>query len=102
LVKNCCRYIAGNLKALYLFLYFDFLHIDPSNDFCFCKFFAKGLKSEGERLKVKFSSGNGKNWQGSAKLLPLSLLPLPSEFCNDENNSVIRSAMNALRNPKKN
>jgi hypothetical protein len=22
--------------------------------FCFCKFFAKGLKSEGERLKVKF------------------------------------------------
>ncbi len=35
---------------------FDFLHIDPSNDFCFCKFFAKGLKSEGERLKVKFWS----------------------------------------------
>ncbi len=29
---------------------------DPSNGFCFCKFFAKGLKSEGERLKVKFWS----------------------------------------------
>jgi hypothetical protein len=28
--------------------------------------------------------GNGKNWQGSAKLSPLSPLPLPSEFCNDE------------------
>jgi hypothetical protein len=35
---------------------FECLHIDPSNDFCFCKFFAKGLKSEGERLKVKFCS----------------------------------------------
>jgi hypothetical protein len=31
-----CRFIAG--------------------DFSFCKFFAKGLKSEGERLKVKFWS----------------------------------------------
>ncbi len=56
LVKNCCRYVAGDLKAFYLFFCFDFLHIDPSNDFCFCKFFAKGLKSEGERLKVKFLS----------------------------------------------
>ncbi len=34
----------------------DFLHIDPSNNFCFCKSFAKGLKSEGERLKVEFWS----------------------------------------------
>ncbi len=57
LVKHPCRYIAGDLKVFYLFFFcFDFLHIDPSNDFCFCKFFAKGLKSEGERLKVKFSS----------------------------------------------
>jgi hypothetical protein len=56
LVKNCCRYIAGDLKGFYLLFCFDFLHIDPSNNFCFCKFFAKGLKSEGERLKVKFSS----------------------------------------------
>jgi hypothetical protein len=104
LVKNCCRYIAGDLKAFYLFFCFAFLHIDPSNDFCFCKFFAKGLKSEGERLKVKFSSlemvKKKKNWQGSAKLLPLS--PPPSKFCNDEDNSVIRSAMDALRNSKKN
>jgi hypothetical protein len=46
--------------------------------------------------------GNGKNWQGSAKLSPLSLLLPPSEFCNDEKNSVIRSAMDALRNSKKN
>jgi hypothetical protein len=48
--------MAGDLKAFYLFFCFDFLPIDPINNFCFCKFFAKGLKSEGERLKVKFSS----------------------------------------------
>ena len=48
LVKNRCRYIAGDLKAFYLFFGFDFLHIDPSNDFCFCKFFAKGLKVKRE------------------------------------------------------
>jgi hypothetical protein len=102
LVKKRCRFTAGDLKAIFLFICFDFLHIDPSNDFCFCKFFAKGLKSEGERLKVKFWSleMDGKNWQGSAKLSPLSLSP--SEFCNDEKNSVIRSAMDALRNSKKN
>jgi hypothetical protein len=41
-------------KSFFLFFYFVFLHIEPSNDFCSCKFFAKGLKSEGERLKVKF------------------------------------------------
>jgi hypothetical protein len=52
LVKNRCRFIAGDLKAFYLFFRFDFLLIDPSNDFCFCKFFAKGLKSEGEKLEV--------------------------------------------------
>jgi hypothetical protein len=56
LVKNHCRFIAGDLKAFYLFFRFDFLHIDPSNDFCFCKFFAKGLNSEGEKLKVKVLS----------------------------------------------
>ncbi len=54
LVKNRCRFTADDLKAFFLFFCFDFLHIDPSNNFCFCKFFAKGLKSEGERLKVKF------------------------------------------------
>ncbi len=56
LVKNCCHFIAGDLNAFFLLFCFDFLYIDPSNDFCFCKFFAKGLKSEGERLKVKFWS----------------------------------------------
>jgi hypothetical protein len=45
--------------------------------------------------------GNGKNWQGSAQLSLLSPSPPPSEFCNDENNKVIRSAMDALRNSKK-
>ncbi len=53
--KSLC-FITGDLKAIFLFFFFDFFHIDPSNDFCFCKFFAKGLKSEGERLKVKFWS----------------------------------------------
>jgi hypothetical protein len=50
------KFIACNLKVFFLFFFFDFLHIDPSNDFCFCKFFAKGLKSERERLKGKFWS----------------------------------------------
>jgi hypothetical protein len=102
LVNNRCRFIAGDLKAFFLFFCFDFFPIDPSNDFWFCKFFAKGLKSEGERLKVKFwSSEMVKNWQGSVKLSRLSPSPQPSELCNDENNSVIRSAMDALRNLKK-
>ncbi len=56
LVKNRCRFTAGDLKDFFLFFCFDFLHIDASLDFCFCKFFAKGLKGEGERLKVKFWS----------------------------------------------
>ncbi len=55
LVKNRCCFTAGDLKAFFLFFCFDCLHIDYNN-FCFCKFFAKGLKSEGERLKVKFWS----------------------------------------------
>jgi hypothetical protein len=42
--KNHCRFIAGDLKAFFLFFFFDFLHIDPSNDFCFCKFFPKVSK----------------------------------------------------------
>jgi hypothetical protein len=48
LVKNHCRFIGGDLKA---FFYIFLLWFS-----CFCKFFAKGLKSEGERLKVKFCS----------------------------------------------
>ncbi len=56
LVKNRCRFTAGDLKVFFQFFCFDFLQIDPSNNFCFCKFFAKGLKSEGERLKVEFWS----------------------------------------------
>ncbi len=43
-------------KSFFSIFCYDFLPIDPSNDFCFCKFFAKGLRSEGERLKVKFWS----------------------------------------------
>jgi hypothetical protein len=99
LVKNCCPFIAGDLKAFFSNFCFDFLHIDPSNDFCFCKFFAKGLKSEGDRLRLNFGllKKNSKNSQGSPQLLSLSPSPLPSEFCNDENNNVIRSATDALR-----
>jgi hypothetical protein len=41
------------------------------------------------------------SWQGSAKLLPLSPSPPLSEFCTDEDNSVNRSAMDALRYSKK-
>ncbi len=56
LAKNRCRFTAGDLKDFFLFFCFDFLHTDLSNDFCFCKFFAKGLKDEGERLNAKFWS----------------------------------------------
>jgi hypothetical protein len=44
----------------------------------------------------------GKN--GVAGLVQLSLLlpsPTPAEFCNDDNNSVIIPALDALRNSKK-
>jgi hypothetical protein len=40
-------------------------------------------------------------WQGSAKLSPPSPSPPPSEFCSDKDNSVNRSAMDALRYLKK-
>jgi hypothetical protein len=50
LVKKPRRFIVGDLKAFFSFFCFDFLHIDPINDFCCGKFFAKGLKSEGKRL----------------------------------------------------
>jgi hypothetical protein len=56
LVKKRCRFTAGDLKDFFIFFCFDFLHIDPSNHFLFLQVFAKGLKSEGERLKVKFLS----------------------------------------------
>jgi hypothetical protein len=90
LVKNHCRFIAGDLKAFYLFFCFDFLHIDPSNNFCFCKFFAKGLKSEGEKLKVKVLSLEmvkiGRSQQNYRRC---RCRHPPSEFCNDENNNQI-------------
>ncbi len=41
------------------------------------------------------------SWQGPAEPSPPSPLPPPSEFCTDEDNSVIRSAMDALRYSKK-
>ncbi len=41
------------------------------------------------------------SWQGSAKLSLLSPSQWPSEFCTDEDNTVNRSAMDALRYSKK-
>jgi hypothetical protein len=102
LVKNRCRFNAGDLKAFILFFCFDFLHIDPSKNFCFCKFFAKGLKSEGARLKVKFWSSEMVKIGRDSKTIAAVAVATPSEFCNEEKNSVIRSAMDALRNSKKN
>jgi hypothetical protein len=53
--KKLLRLHCWQFKSLlFYFFFFNFLHIDPSNDFCFCKFFAKGLRGEGERLKLKF------------------------------------------------
>jgi hypothetical protein len=69
LVKNRCRFTAGDLKAFFQFFCFEFLHADPSNNFCFCKFFAKGLKSEGERLKVEFWSSEMVKIAGVSKTI---------------------------------
>jgi hypothetical protein len=100
--KSLPLYCRGFKSLLSIFFCFDFFYIDPTNDFCFCKFFAKGLNSEGERLKVKFwSSEMVKIGRSQHNYRTLSPLPLPSEFSSDENNSVIRSAMDALRNSNK-
>jgi hypothetical protein len=101
LVKNLCRYISGDLKAFYLFFCFDFLHIDPSNDFCFCNFFAKGLKSEGERLKVKCSSLEMVKIGWGQQHYRRCRCRHRLQSFNDEKNDLIRSAMDALRNSKK-
>jgi hypothetical protein len=54
LVKNCCRFTAGDLKAFFPFFRFDFLHIDPSNNFCFYKFLPKVSKVKERGWKLNF------------------------------------------------
>jgi hypothetical protein len=76
LVKNHCRFIAGDLKAFFSI---------------FILWFSSPVKVRGWKL----------NLQGSAQLSPLSPSPLPSEFCNDENKSVVISAMVPWEIPKK-
>ena len=97
--KKSLPLTAAHLKAFFQFFCFDFLQIDPSNNFCFCKFFANGLKSEGEKLKVKLV----KNWQGSAKLSPLSLSPTPfrvlqrlKKQCNQISNECLEKFLKKL------
>ncbi len=103
LVKNRWNFAAGDLKAFFQFFCFDFLHIDPSNNFCFCKFFVKGLKSEGERLKVEFwSSEMVKIGRGQQNYRRCSCCHRLQSFATMKKNSVIRSAMDALRNSQKN
>jgi hypothetical protein len=103
LVKNRCRYIAGDLKAFDLFFFaLIFFTLTLATIFVSEVFCQRSQKWRREAEGKIFIFGNGKNWQGSAKLSPLLLSPPPSELCNDENNNVIRSAMDALRNSKKN
>ncbi len=74
----------------------------PKQQFLFLQVFcqrSQKWRREAECLILVF--GNGKNWQGSAQLSLLLPSPQPSGFCNDEKNSVIRSAMDALRNSQK-
>jgi hypothetical protein len=88
---NRCRFTAGDLKDFFLFFCFDFLHIDP-----------QGLKSEGERLKVKFwSSEMVKIGRGQQNYRRCRCRHRLQSFVMMKN-SVIRSAMDALRNSKKN
>ncbi len=52
------------------------------------------IKQGGDHWKPQKPSVN--SWQGSAQLSPPSPSPPPSEFCSDEDNSVIRSAMDGF------
>jgi hypothetical protein len=52
MVKNHCFLIASIFKAVFIF--FVLIVIDPTNDFCYYKFFAEVLKKEGEWLKLDF------------------------------------------------
>ncbi len=56
LLKNRCRFTAGDLKVFFLFFLLWFSSHWPQQRFLFLQVFSKGLKSEGERLKVKFWS----------------------------------------------
>ncbi len=101
LVKNHCRFTAGDLKAFFLFFSLIVFTLTLATIFVSGSFLPKVSKVKERGWKLNLVFGNGKNWQGSAKLSPLLLSPPPSEFCNDEKISVIRSAMDALRNSKK-
>jgi hypothetical protein len=52
--KNHRRFIAGDLKAFFLFFCFDFLPTDPTTIFVSASFLAKGLKSEERGWKSNF------------------------------------------------
>ncbi len=87
-----------------LFIYFFaliFFTLTLATIFVSASFLPKVSKVKERGWKLNFRLWVGKNWQGSAKLSPLPLSPPPSEFCNDENYSIIRSAMDALRYSKK-
>ncbi len=87
-------------SLLFNFFALIFFSLTLAMIFVSASFLPKVSKVKKRGWKWNFGLRKCKNWQGSAKLSLLSLLPQPSEFCNDENNSVIRSAMDALRNSK--
>ncbi len=104
LVNNRCRFIAGDLKAFFFYFFaLIFFLLTLATIFVSASFLPKVSKVKERGWKLNFVFRNDKNWQGSAKLAPLSPSLQPSEFCtrNDENNSLIRSAMDALRNSTK-
>ncbi len=65
MVKIVTRFIEGALKNLFsYFFWFDFLHIDPSNEFWFYRFFAKVSTMKERGCKLNFGLQNVKNGGG--------------------------------------
>jgi hypothetical protein len=98
LVKNRHRFtfIAGVFKAFFIFFALIFFTLTHATILDFASFLPNISKVNERGCKL-----NDKKWRGSAQLSPLLPSPPPSEFCNDEANSVIRLAIDALRNSKK-
>ncbi len=72
LVKNCCRFFAGDLKAFFIFFALIVFTLTLATIFVSTSFLPKVSKVKERGWKLNFGLfGNDKNWQGSAKLSPL-------------------------------
>jgi hypothetical protein len=83
LLTNFCKKLLPLHRRQFKSIFFFFLHclctLTLATIFCFCKFFAKGLKSEGEKLKVKFWFSEMVKMAGVSTTITVSLPVLLSE-----------------------